>query len=89
MILIKVRFSVPQLFALSIGILLNPWVCTAVQAAQCVQDSRVLKVDANQSVRFNELSCHLERDSAASMRVQFQRLRESAAGVLLNKGKAP
>ncbi len=58
-------------------------------AGSCLSDIRETKIDDTQSVRLRELRCRADRDPAVSIGVQFQRLDEIAAGVLLNNGKAP
>jgi hypothetical protein len=58
-------------------------------AGECREASQLVQVAPQQSARLRELTCRLDSDPSASLRVRFQRLHESAAGVLLNNGKAP
>lgn len=78
------KLSLALSFALVV--FMNPSVS---DAAQCRNDSRLQQIDSSQSVRIRELMCQLDRDPATLLRIQFQRLGETAAGVLLNNGKAP
>ncbi len=58
-------------------------------AGQCRNETRLLQVTTAQSAHLRELSCRFDRNASATLHVQFQRLSEGAAGVLLNNGTAP
>ncbi len=62
---------------------------TIAVAGSCLHDEREVKIDTVNAIKLRELRCRLDRDPSVSIGVQFQRLNEHAAGVLLNKGKAP
>lgn len=82
-------FLLNSVFLASISAALIIWSSLPSSAAQCRNETRELQVAPKISARLRELSCRLDADPAATYRVQFQRLHESAAGVLLNNGKAP
>src|SRR5262245_40157275 len=58
-------------------------------AGQCLKDQREIKLDKDNVVRLRDYRCRLDRDPTAALRVQFQRLTDSPAGVLLLGGEAP
>jgi hypothetical protein len=70
-------------------IALPPLSSDPARAGTCLLDTREIKIEETQSVRLRELRCRSDRDAAVSLSIQFQRLDEVAAGVLLNNGKAP
>ena len=57
------------------------------QAGQCLMDTREVKVDKTNAVQLSEYLCRRDKEAAPSFRVQFQRVNEMTAGVLLNSGR--
>lgn len=57
-------------------------------AGQCIQDRKDVKLSRDEIVKFNDYLCRSD-DGASVLRVQFQRLSEAAAGVVLAGGSAP
>ena len=57
-------------------------------AGQCLEDTREVNVDAKNAVRLRDFLCS-NADGQPMVRVQFVRLNEIAAGVLLGGGKGP
>jgi methyl-accepting chemotaxis protein len=77
-----------QVILAVLAVLLSVFPLVPANAGQCLRNIRDVKLSGG-SAPLREYRCRLDGDPAASLRVEFQRLNEMAAGVLLMGGSAP